>query len=218
MKASRSCAAGLAGLAALFLGTAFADAPADAAAERQRIGAERAAAEAVYVSQVQACSSRFVVTSCVDAARAQRHAALAALDRQQEVLDDAQRKQRAAERLQAIDSKVSGEEARRRDEAARERSADRRDSQEPKPLGPQGGNAQPRAAKEPVDLAQRAQAEQRARSAFELKQLQAEAHRLEVQRRNQERARKANPGVPLPVPAAADLAAEPASSAAAAAR
>ena len=218
MTTSRLSAAGLVGLILMWAGTAFAQARADDAAERERISAERAAAEAAYGTQVQVCSSRFVVTSCVDAARAERHAALTALDKRQEVLDDAQRKQRAADRLQAIDSKVSGEEARRREEAARERSANRRDGAEPRPLGPPGSAAPPRAPKDPGDPAQRAEAEQRARRAYELKQLQAEAHRMDVLRRNQERARKANPGAPLPVPAASDVAAGLSAPAASAAR
>ena len=119
---------------ALLLGAvARAQAPAGDAMERDRIRAERAAAEALYAQQVQLCSQKFVVTSCVDAARAQRHAELTRLDREQQLLDEAQRAQRAGERLQAIESKRSGEEARLREEAARERSAKRRDTRDPKP-------------------------------------------------------------------------------------
>jgi colicin import membrane protein len=181
---------------------ARADAPADDASARERIRAERAAAEATYVQQVQACSTNFVVTSCVDEARAKRHAALTRLDRQQLMLDEALRAQRSTERLEAIDSKVSGEEARRREEAARDRSANRRDTEEPKPVALPPSAVAPRPARAASDNAQRAAQEARARRAYELKQLQAEAHRQEVERRNQERARKANPGAPLPLPAA----------------
>ncbi len=195
-----------------------ADAAADEVAERERIRTERAAAQAAYEAQVAACSSRFVVTSCVDTARAQRHAALTALDRRQGVLDDAERKQRAAGRLQAIDSKAHGDEARAREEAARARSASRREGDAPKPVVSSASAAAPRSAKGAGDPAQRANAELGARRAFEVKQLQAEAHRLEVERRNQERARKANPGSPLPVPAAPAVATELPGPAASAAR
>ena len=40
----------------------------DAARERRRIEADRAAAEARFAEQRRACQERFVVTSCVDQA------------------------------------------------------------------------------------------------------------------------------------------------------
>ena len=214
MKLHRTCRGGWVGLAVSFSALAWADAPADDAAERERIHAERAAAEAAYVQQVQICSTRFVVTSCVNEARAQRHATLSRLDRQQLVLDEARRTQRAAERVQGIDSKLSGDEARRREEAARERSANRRDADAPKPAASSASAAPPRKAKAAGDPAQRAELETRAQHAYELKQLQAEAHRQEVAQRNRDRAGKANPGAPLPTPGAASAA--PAASAASA--
>lgn len=198
---------GVAGLAFAWAfglaGPARADAAADDAKQRERIRTEREAVQATYRQQVEECNTRFVVTSCVDAARAQRHAALDKLDKQQLVLDEARRAQRAAERTEAIESKVSGEEARRREEAARERSATRRDApaDAAKPAA-SAASAAPRAARAASTPAERAQSEARARRAYELKQLQAEAHRQEVARRNQERAKKANPGAPLPVPSA----------------
>ncbi len=202
MKLHRSWRAGMVGLA-LALSTAVqADAPASDASERERIKAERAAVEAVYLQQVQACSTRFAVTSCVNEARAQRHAALAQLERRQRVLDDALRAQRAAERTQAIDAKVGAQEARRREEAARDPGANRRPRDEPKPAPAPASAAAPRAAKAASSSAERAEQEARARRAYELKQEQAEAHRQDVERRNQQRARKAKPAAPLPVPAA----------------
>jgi hypothetical protein len=197
---------GLAGLALCLSAAAWAEAPADDSAERERIRAERAAVEATYLQQLEVCSKRFVVTSCVDAARGQRHAAVTELDRQQRLLDEARRTQRAAERQQAIDSKVGGEEARLREEAARDRSATRRASGEPG-TAPTPASAAPRAARPASTPAERAAQEERARQAFDLKQQRAEAHRQEVARRNQERALKANPGAPLPTPSASAVAA-----------
>ena len=188
---------------ALLLGAgARAQTPAGDAMERERIRAERAAAEATYARQVQVCSQRFVVTSCVDAARAQRNAELTRLDRERQALDEAQRALRASERLQAIESKGSGEEARLREEAARERSAKRRDIGGPKPAATPASAAPPRARPPASSAAERAEPQARARRAYELKQLQAEAHRQEVARRNEEHARKANPAAPLPTPSA----------------
>lgn len=188
---------------ALLLGVAARAEPASGdAMERDRIRFERAAAEASYQQQVQLCSKEFVTTACVDAARAQRHAALMRLDKQQQVLDDARRKQRASERLQAIDSKVGGDEARRREAAAQERSANRRGSEDPVPAVAAASAAPPHNARVASSGAERAALEARARRAYELKQLQAEAHRQEVARRNEEQARKAKPAVSLPVPPA----------------
>ncbi len=197
---------------------AVAATPTDEDRSIERIRAERAAADAAYVQQVQECRQRFVVTSCIDDARSQRHAAHTRLDRDQQALDEARRQQRAAQRLQAIEAKTSGAEAQRRAQAALERSASRPSSDEARPLPVPASAAPPRSPKPAPDSARRAEQEARARAAYELKQFQAEAHRLDVARRNQERARKANPGVPLPVPAASAVAAEQPGSAASAAR
>ena len=202
MKPLLNARVGLVGLALLLGTAAWAETPSGDAGERERIRTERAAAEAVYVQQVQLCRENFVVTSCIDAARAQRHAALVRLDKQQQALDEARRMQRAGERLQALDSKRSGEEARRREEAARERSANRRDTEDPKSATEPANAAAPRTPRAASSGAERAAQEARARRAYELKQLQAEAHRQEVARRNEERARKTHPGAPLPTPAA----------------
>ncbi len=198
-------------LALLIGAAARAQPPASDAMERERIRAERAAAEATYVQQVQLCGQKFVVTSCVEAARAQRHAELTRLDRERQALDDAQRAQRASERLQSIESKGSGEEARLREEAARERSAKRRDIEGPKSAAASASAVPPRTGRAASSAADRAEAQARARRAYELKQSQAEAHRQEVARRNEQRARKGNPAAPLPTPSASSASAASAS-------
>jgi colicin import membrane protein len=188
---------------ALLLGAAAqAEAPAGDAIERERIRVERAAAEAAYAQQVRSCNEKFLVTSCLDAARARRHAALTQLDGRQQALDEVRRQQRARERQQAIDSKSGGEEARRRDQAARERSASRRDGDEPQAANAPASASPSRTTRAASSGAERAEQEARARRAYELKQLQAEAHRQEVARRNEQRARNAGPAAPLPTPAA----------------
>lgn len=180
---------------------------ADEARAAERIRVERAAAQADYERKVQACAGKFAVTSCVDAARAERHATLARLDREQLAIDEARRQRRAAERRGAIEDKLSGEEAARREAAARARSdsAAAAGSVAPKAAQVPASGARVRQPKPEPDASQRAAEEVRARNAYQLKLLQAEAHRREVEERNADRARKASPGasLPLPTPASA---------------
>jgi hypothetical protein len=196
---------GLVGLALLLAVPARAGAPSDDANDRERIRSERAAAEAEYSTQMKKCNQQFVVTSCVNEARAKRHALISRLDEQQHALDQAERARRASERTQSIDSKVGGDEASRREEAARERATNRPAGKEPKPV-PAPAGAAPRAPRAASSPAQRAEQEENARLTYEKKQRDAEAHRQEVERRNQEHARKTRPAAPLPMPAAAQAA------------
>lgn len=194
-------------------GSARAEDPtADEIRTAQRIRAERAAADATYERTVKECAQNFVVSSCVESARAERHAAHLRLDREQQALDEAKRLRRAEERRKAIEAKTTGEEAQAREAAARARSQ-ARSASEPARAAPLPASGPASHAARPVpDAAQRAEQEARARRAYELKQLQAEAHRREVEQRNAERARKTSPGAPLPVPpeAAASTASAPA--------
>jgi len=98
----RLCAAALAALAALGAVPAFA---AGDAAERSRIDRERQQAMARFSAEEAVCRERFSVTACVDEARARRRAALSSLRMQEVLLDDAERKRRAAARTQAIEAK-----------------------------------------------------------------------------------------------------------------
>lgn len=74
-------------------------------AERVRIAAERSRVEAQYQGEERACWGRFAVNDCLAEARARRRSALADLRRQEISLNDAERKQRAAERLRAIEQR-----------------------------------------------------------------------------------------------------------------
>jgi len=87
-------------------------------AERDRIKAERAALDARFTEQERACRARFAVTDCVQRAQRERNAALAALRRQERVLNDAERKRRAADRQQELDER-NAPEKRARDEQQR---------------------------------------------------------------------------------------------------
>lgn len=167
----------------------------DSLAERARIRAERARAESAYAAAARDCNARFVVTSCVEDARAERRQTLTRLRNEELVLDRAERKQRAAERAQAIRHKQAQE-----------------DRPRPRLVVPQAAGSDPRprlhlrvpgaptaAGHRPPRLTP--EEESRNRAVFEQRQREAEAHREAVERRNAERAAKAKkPSRALPVP------------------
>lgn len=181
----------------------------DEAAERERIASERAAAETRFAEERLDCQRRFVVTSCVDAARKRERETLEKLRHQEAVLDDAQRRRRAAERLSAIRARIASEEARRQQVAA-DAQAQGRHEAELRRHPPRAGKrwnvaTPPESAASAPDAAAR---EARARARFEGRQDAARQHRADAQRRAAERARTGKPqAAPLPVPVGASGAA-----------
>lgn len=198
----RHLAIAVAALASWGAAGAHAQVPADEAEQRAAIRAEREAAEALYREREAVCAKKFIVSSCVEAARLQRHDTIKQLDLRQAALDDARREARAAERRAEIASKESGEESRKREAQARERRADaQRGGVVKQPAPPAAKPPAPaRAGKAQPSPQERAAEEARARHAYALKQLEAEARRQEAARRNAEHARKTKPAAPLPVP------------------
>lgn len=188
---------------------------------RERIVAERAQARADFVAQERECQARFAVTRCVDAARSRQRATLGQLRREELLLDDARRRQRAAERVAEIRRKVSAAEARERESLAAPTvtptptpTASPVSEANPRLAAPRvpARKASPHAAKKrttPDAAAQhRGEAQRRAREArnvaeFEARTRAARAHRDEVERRNAERAAQGKKARPLPVPAGA---------------
>ena len=79
----------------------------DADAERQRIGQERAAQEAIFLQAEGVCYSRFAVSDCLREARKIRRLALDDLRRQELVLNDMERKTRALAALKRIEAKLA---------------------------------------------------------------------------------------------------------------
>ena len=73
------------------------------ARERARIRQEREAAERRFAEREKACQLRFAVNDCVHEARQQRRDVLADLRRQDILLNDAERKRKAAEALRKLD-------------------------------------------------------------------------------------------------------------------
>ena len=88
--------------------------------ERDRIARERAAVEARFVEREAACQARFAVTDCVNQARGERREALAPLRRQTIALDDEQRQQRAARRLDEVRKKAGSAQPQAREVVVRE--------------------------------------------------------------------------------------------------
>jgi hypothetical protein len=162
----------------------------DAAAERARIARERGAVEADYAARQRDCENRFVVTSCVEAARAGRRQAMDSLRQQEQVLEDAERKQRAAERAELIERK-------RIEADSRPPPVEPAPPRAPKPAAaastaPKSGRAASSSGRtEAEEAARRAEASAHRRAA-------AEQHRAEVERRNEERKAGGKVAAPLP--------------------
>ena len=173
--------------------------------ERARISAERAQAQKAYDARYRECQSQFAVTACVDKARAERRATLEQLAQQQAVLDDAERKQRAAQRAQLIHEKMSQGNA-----PAAQRPAPELNVKAPRASRRAASAAAPRApasaASAGLTDAQRAHN----RADYERHQREAAEHREELERRAVDRAsHQDKPLAPLP-PRPAIPAAQPA--------
>jgi colicin import membrane protein len=168
-------------------------------AERARIRDERAQAQRLYEERERTCHERFAVTSCLDAARAQRRETMDRLRHEELVLDNATRKERAAARTTRIREKQIAQDSKPTQLVVRERP-DAPPKPAPRALPPSAsGVAAPASAVPRISDEQ----ERRNRAAFEAKQRQAAEHRAEVERRNAERLPKTKPTAPLPVPKSA---------------
>ena len=201
----------------LWLGGAAAHAQdlSDPRGERERIARERAALEARFTESEAACQSRFAVTDCVNDAKAERREALAPLRRQAIALDDAQRKQRAAQRQENVRKKLS--EARAPEREVVVRGAAAAASQPAAATSDEPASAPPRESKQKAapkpnpartpkaapPAADRRAAEAQAQARLEERRRAAQAHREAVERRNAERALSGKRADPLPLPASA---------------
>lgn len=167
--------------------------------ERQRIAAERRAAEARFVASERACQDRFAMTACVERARKEQREALTALRHQQTALDERQRQERAAERLRGIEARRQGQ-LNRPPAAARAASG----AQQPRLIV-----RQPTAVRRPAPSASapppRSESPEEAarhRDAFAERQKEAQAHARAVEQRTAKRAAKGKPVQGLPTPPA----------------
>jgi hypothetical protein len=180
------------------------DPPTDLKAQRNRLVRERSAAEEQFAAEKRDCESRFAVTACLDRAKAKRRSTLDDLSRQKTVLDDIQRKQRAAARQREVEHHLR--EADDRAAAAPRLSTVVRapravSAKASRAAASAGVNAAASAARmgdgiDP-DVARREAAN---RQAFEKRQLESQTHREAVERRNAEQAAKRAGAAGLPDP------------------
>lgn len=201
----------------LWLGGAAAHAQnlSDPRGERERIARERAAVEARFIERQAACQSRFAVTDCVNDAKSERRDGLAPLRRQAIALDDAQRKQRAAQRQENVRKKLSDARAPEREVVVRGAAAAA--SQPAAVASGESASAPPREIKQKAaptpspartpkaapSAADRRAAEAQAQARLKERKQAAQAHREAVERRNAERALSGKRVDPLPLPASA---------------
>jgi colicin import membrane protein len=177
---------------------------ADPALERARIAQERVLAQSSFRQAEQDCLKRFVVTPCVDEARRQQRGVLAHLRQQENLLNDQQRKQRAAARVQSLQDKAAQKggdvNATSSVQTTPAASAAAKPARSGKALTPEqlANFEQERARSESTknkEAARRAQAQR--------EKLEAAARRkAAVEQRNEEKARSAKPAsASLPSPA-----------------
>ena len=180
--------------------------PAQAAAEHERIARERAEVEATYSKQEAACLEGFVVTPCLEAARKAQRDGLARLRRQEVLLDEEQRKARAAQRMQSIRSNQEAQSARPTAPTPPGAAAGSRAASETEraPNPPSNAMEERRAAAAEREREAQVRRGQEAANVerYEQRQREAEAHRREIEARNAKRDASGKKSAPLPVPGA----------------
>lgn len=163
---------------------------------RERLSTERREVEREFATQERECAQRFLVTACVDAAKAQRRDALKRLSTREAALDDAERTRRATARQQRIDAK----------QARQARDREERASAPLIPFEPASAAVRPPpravappAPVQPIDPTQRRADEQRSRTEYENRQRQVKARQEAAAQRQAQRAgSRKPPAAPLP--------------------
>jgi colicin import membrane protein len=219
--------AGAAQVPAPAASAASAPASVTAGEERGRIVTERADVEARFASRERECRQRFIVTSCLNEAKADRRQALDRLRTRQIALDEVRRQERSEVRRAELQEKAT-EDARRESARAAQAAASatpgaasgaaRGPPLEARPLethppaaaasGPHDHARSPASSidgkpRAPESPALRDQQEAASRTAFEARQADAAQHRQLTTERTNQRAAQKPPAAPLPVPAAA---------------
>lgn len=187
-----SAAVALAGL--LLLGADFVGA---AGGERDALAGERKRLQAAFAAEEAACAGNFAVNACLDGVRQRRRAALAPLRERELALDEAERRERAAERRRGNQARQAAAASRasapaepqmrvRAPSPAASRAAERHGS----------AGHQQRIEREAEKASGRA-------AAAEQRREQARLAQERVERRLQERAATGKVSAPLPIPASA---------------
>lgn len=194
--------------------------------DKSRIAEARAKADADLAAAEAECKTRFAVTPCLIDAREKHRAIVEPLRRDELTIDERERRQRAADRLEHLNRKA--EAAREAASAAAAASASEvsdSGAKSGKPLLPIRPRLRSGSASEPIAggdaaAAPSSDAPAKPRRAHASKRLtpapdpqaaqraedrlrQAEEHRARVLARNAERNAKKPPAAPLPVPAGA---------------
>ena len=164
------------------------------AQERARITTERAVAQSAFGSRERDCQNSFVVTPCVENARRDLREVMLRLRRQEAVLDEMQRRERAAQRMEMIRNRLVATEPVASAAASSTSVATKADA-------PRVRVHAPRTPK--VSAAERQQAEVFAEQKFEAASQAASARRTAVERRNADRAASDKGAAALPVPSGA---------------
>jgi len=173
--------------------------------ERERIAAERRAAEDRFVRVQADCQTRFMVTECLDAARAERRKTLDGLQTRQLVLDDARRRERAAERLtlqRARAAELAQAASAPLQQQARRPAAG---ASKPAPAASRPDRSAAAATAAVAASAARqaeAAAAQRRRTAYDQRQQAAREHQQALEARNARQDAVKAPAAGLPVPGA----------------
>ncbi|MEO8058763.1 MAG: hypothetical protein ABI671_10585 [Burkholderiales bacterium] len=161
------------------------------AQERARITSERATARSAFSSRELHCQNSFVVTPCVEKARRDLREVLLRLRRQEAMIDEMQRRERAAQRLEVIRNRPTPAEPPASQAAARESRSAAHDA-------PRVRAHEAPAPK--LSAQERQHAETLNEQKFEAASQAAGARRAAIERRNAERAAGGKGAAPLPVP------------------
>jgi colicin import membrane protein len=206
---------------AFALVAAFSAQAQDEAADRARIKAERAAADARFEQARKDCRKKFAVTDCEKEAKRLHNAQVGELRRQERVLNDADRKRRAAERQKAIDERNSPEQRQQAEEKRQRALADQKEREQraaekaakraeddaerakkgprvkvaPGPHGPQGTPRTP-AGRKSHEIPPEEAAKNRA--AYEARLKEAEKHKAEVLEKAAKRSKPPASALPAP--------------------
>lgn len=163
---------------------------AERSAEHAELAAQRQRLEAGFAAEEAQCRERFAVTTCVDDVRKRKREALTAVRQRELVLDDAERRQRAAERRDAV-ARKQAELASRPAPPEATRHA---------PSGPTAGaSGVPRMPRPPQGDAEAQEARRRAEASRE-RRAKADAQRERIATRQADRARNGKSAQPLPLP------------------
>ena len=171
--------------------------------KRQAIGQERAKANAALDAQALACQGQFAVSACAREVELQRKTMTSRLNREEAVLNDQDRQQRARDQRQSTRDKLrerAAQDAQRSDGRAEQQASDKRDEQGRKQAVQATALQRAPAASTPRLASGLSDAEQaRNRQVYADKMEAARKHREELARRQREKPSTARP-LPLDPP------------------